>query len=183
MPRFIILIAVLLILGACSSEEDKKKANSFAAEHSKITCNDRGCIGEYYGPEALYDVDVAHRFSNLMCEKVGDKLKELYKAGKYNRVRLNAIKMSTKGMGTGKVRYKLEIPFWPLTEKCLATTAFDHVGGWGHEPELEKRLKELSGELLFDDYLDVSELHETPEGLKEYWIQWRHKEVQKGCEY
>lgn len=181
MLRFIFIGILFLVINSCSSDAEKGK--DFLVDNSTITCDDGGCYGEYYGPEFIYDMDVAHQFSNLMSQQVGRKLKQLYKQGKYNRVRLDAIKMSTNGMGTGKVRYQLEIPFWRLSQKCLACTAFDHVGGWGHEPELKKRLSELEGELLFDDYLDVSELHQTPQGLKEYWIQWRHKEVQKGCEY
>ncbi|XOV67375.1 MAG: hypothetical protein ACFHU9_17300 [Fluviicola sp.] len=183
MFRLLVVSFLLLFVSACGSGSKEAQANDFVIKNSQITCDDGGCYGEYFGPEERDGIDVAHRFSNLMCERVGMKLKELYKNGKYNRVRLDEIKMSTTGMGTGQVRYRLEIPFWPLTQKCLSCTAFDHVGGWGHKPALSKRLSELEGELLFDDYLDVSQLYTTPEGLQEYWIQWRHKEVQKGCEY
>lgn len=182
MPKFLLASTILLLFTSCNPGKSEDATKAFLSENSKITCTDGGCYGEYVGPEFRDGVDLAHRFSNLMCSKVGDKLKSLYRQGKYNRVRLDAIQMSTTGMGSGIVKYELNIPFWQLSQKCLATTAFDHVGGWGHKPELQKRLKELEGELLFDDYLDVSELYRTSEGLQEYWIQWRHKEVQKGCE-
>ena len=48
--------------------------------------------------------------------------------------------MSTKGMGSGNVIYKLSIPFVRVSEKCDAYTSFDHVGGWNHSPTLTERL-------------------------------------------
>jgi hypothetical protein len=180
--RFLLFFFLLsLFLFSCDSRKDKD-IKEILAEQSQLTCDAFGCYGEYFGPEYSNGSDIAHQFPNLMADSVGVHLKRLYKQGKYHRVALDGIKMSTEGMGTGTVHYIVEIPFWRLEQKCLATTAFDHVGGWGHKPALKQRKAELSKELLFDDYLDVSKLKSTPEGLQEYWIQWRHKEVQAGCE-
>jgi hypothetical protein len=35
---------------------------------------------------------------------------------------------------------------------------------------------------LKGEELDISKLKQTPEGLQEYWIQWKNKTKQKECE-
>ena len=146
-----------------------------------IECDENGCKGTYYGPEFINGSDVAHQFSNTMSHKVGDKLKEYYNKGLYTKVDFASIKMTTLGMGSGMVTYKLLIPFISVTEPCDAFTSFDHVGGWNHAPLLAIRKKELSNVLLPDDELHISDLKTTPEGLQEYWIQWRNKATQENC--
>lgn len=152
-----------------------------------ITCDENGCSGTYVGPE--FDQtqpdgkqDVAHQFSNKMAAKVGDKLKELYKAGKYKQVDFSKIEMKTEGMdGKDDVTYFLKIPFKGVTEKCDAYTSFEHVGGWGHEPELQAMVERLESGLLEGEELDISDKMTTPQGLEEYWIQWKNKDVQADC--
>jgi hypothetical protein len=34
---------------------------------------------------------------------------------------------------------------------------------------------------LKGEQLDISELKTTPEGLEEYWIQWKNRSKQKEC--
>ena len=76
------------------------------------------------------------------------------------------------------VEYSVFIPF----EKCTkerAMTAFDHSGGWGHIPEIQKRKLQLltsPNKIVWGKRLYVSKLYRTPEGLQEYWIQWKHKD-------
>jgi hypothetical protein len=89
--------------------------------------------------------------------------------------------MSTEGMGSGTVVYKLDIPFKRVEQKCDAYTSFDHVGGWDHSPALLKRKKQLKSVLLNVESLDISNLKTTPEGLQEYWIQWKNKKAQANC--
>ena len=151
------------------------------AQDSRIDCDENGCAGTYTGPEFIDHSDVAHQFSNEMSWKVGDKLKELYKSGKYSKVDFSQIKMTTKGMGSGNVVYSLKIPFQRVGEKCDAYTSFDHVGGWNHAPALTARKSQLQGALLKGETLDISDLKTTPEGLQEYWIQWKNKSVQADC--
>lgn len=146
-----------------------------------IDCTDKECSGTYVGVEFINTDDVAHQFSNRMSQKVGDKLKELYKNGKYSKVDFSKIKMSTEGMGSGKVVYKLTIPFKTVQEKCQAFTSFDHAGGWNHAPELALRKSQLKSALLPNEKLDISELMQTREGLQEYWIQWKNKDLQALC--
>lgn len=85
------------------------------------------------------------------------------------------------GMGSGVVTYELKIPFVTVATKCDAYTSFDHVGGWNHKPSLPRRMKELSLLLIPGETLQVSKLKTTPEGLQEYWIQWKNKTTQHNC--
>ncbi len=112
---------------------------------------------------------------------IANKLKELFKIGKYSKVDFDKIIMTTKGMGTGKVIYYLKIPFKRVSTKCEAYTSFDHVGGWNHKPALEVRKKQLEQALMKSQRLDISELKTTKEGLQEHWIQWKNKVTQSMC--
>ena len=117
-----------------------------------------------------------------MSTVVGDKLKELYKKKKFVKVNLLRIQMSTEGMnGVGDVEYRLYFPFEPVSNECLAYTSFDHVGGWDHTPELELRKLALRKALLPGEELVISPLMTTQEGLQEYRIQWKNKDVQANC--
>ena len=170
-------ITFLLSLFSCATSNNE---SSKSAEN-EIKCNDAKCYGVYSGPEFINGSDVAHQFSNKMSIAVGDKLKELYEDKKYALVDFSEIKMTTNGMGTGQVEYMLEIPFKQVQKKCMAYTSFDHVGGWNHEPELEKRKEQLKSVLLKGEDLKISTKKTTNEGLQEYWIQWKNKDVQKDC--
>ena len=147
----------------------------------EIQCNDSLCFGTYSGPEFIEGDDVAHQFSNAMSKEVGNQLKRLYAEGKYSKVDFDGIEMRTPGMGSDSVRYTLVIPFMRVDRACDARTSFDHCGGWNHPPELIKRKKDLHSALMKGDRLDISKLKQTTEGLQEYWIQWRNKEVQAEC--
>jgi hypothetical protein len=150
-------------------------------------CTENGCYGKYTGVEfvdveymnklGLTGTDIAHNYSNLMCKYVGKKLKELYNEKKYSKVDLRRIKMTTRGMGDGDdfVVYSVTIPFVRVKTARQAMTAFDHSGGWGHTPDLAERKRTLlKGRIVKNRKLYISPLKKTPEGLQEYWIQWRH---------
>ncbi len=148
---------------------------------SEIICTDSSCVGTYIGSEFYLGDDIAHQFSNKICKSVGNKLKELYRKGNYSKVDFSKIVISTDGMGTGKVIYKISIPFSKVKEKCQSYTSFDHVGGWNHEPALRGRKAQLKKALLKGETLYISNLMRTEEGLQEYWIQWKNKEIQSDC--
>jgi len=151
--------------------------------YSLYKCDTTGFSGTYSGPEFNENGDIAHQFSNLACNVIGDKLKDLYKLNKYYKVDLKSILMSTEGLNhEGNVRYELVIPFKKVLEKCDSFTSFDHVGGWGHTPALKIRKIELSSALLKNDTLIISDLYRTKEGLEEFWIQWRNKITQNECQ-
>ena len=174
---YFLLFECLILSSECTKNEIVKDQQ----QKSKVSCNDEGCSGRYKGPEFINGNDVAHQFSNKMAKAVGNALKEYYREGNYRKVDFTNIKMTTKGMGSGKVTYSLSIPFVKVDEKCNAYTSFDHVGGWNHTPALAKRKQELSSALIKGEELSVSRLKTTPEGLQEYWIQWKNKTLQAEC--
>ena len=181
MKRFFILSLVLACLISCNKNLKKTQPASAAGPHNEIRCNENGCKGTYAGPEFINGADIAHQFSNKMSRKVGDMLKDLYQQADYKKVDFSKIIMTTKGMGSGDVTYYLSIPFIKVKRKCDAFTSFDHVGGWNHSPELIKRKEALSTVLMVGHQLDISDLKITAEGLHEYWIQWKNKDVQADC--
>ena len=151
-------------------------------------CTDSACSGMYRGVEFVSEryinqldlngTDVAHQYSNKMCEYVGNKLKQLYRDSLYSKVDFRRIRISTKGMNgdSNYVEYKVYIPF-KRVPKNQAMTAFDHCGGWGHKPELKKRKFDLlssPNKIVKNRRLWISRLFKTKEGLQEYWIQWQH---------
>jgi len=167
----IFILSLLSVISLCSSINT----------NDTIKCSDNKCSGQYIGAEFINRSDIAHQFSNKMSAKVGDKLKELFKREKYSKIDFDNIIMTTKGMGSGNVTYYLEIPFKRVNAKCQAYTSFDHVGGWNHKPALESRKKQLRPVLMDNQELDISDLKITPEGLQEYWIQWKNKVTQSMC--
>ena len=179
MKQFKILVLLTSFCFGCNNS-DKRVAYNSPLE-TEINCTDQGCVGSYVGVEFKNGSDVAHQFSNKMSKEVGDKLKEIYHSKNYKKVDFANIKMSTKGMGSGHVSYNLSIPFLDVKEKCDAYTSFDHVGGWNHKPALAARKEQLKGVLLEGHQLNISDLKTTPEGLQEYWIQWKNKEIQFDC--
>ena len=177
-----LLLVVIGVLSSSNCISNKKKLDVLVENLHEITCNDSSCFGKYFGKEFVNGSDIAHQFSNKMSKAVGEKLKELYHTNKFSKVNLSKIQMSTKGMGTGIVTYELNIPIIRVKTKCEAFTSFDHCGGWNHSPAIKTRKERLSKILLLGDSLDISPLNTTPEGLQEYWIQWRNNEIQAECE-
>lgn len=170
---------ILLCIGFLSFGSFFSFTNS---ENSLIQCSNNECQGQYIGAEFIKGSDIAHQFSNKMSAKVGDKLKDLFSKGEYSQVDFDNIEMTTKGMGTGNVIYYLKIPFKRVNSECEAYTSFDHVGGWNHKPALRARKKQLEKALMKNQKLYISKLKITPEGLQEYWIQWKNKITQSMCE-
>ncbi|MCB0439581.1 MAG: hypothetical protein KDD20_12650 [Mangrovimonas sp.] len=177
-------IATLLFvaIGSLNGFSIKATTTKHLLQNASVNCTEDGCEGRYEGPEFVNNSDVAHQLSNKVSRAVGDELKNLYKAGNYRKVDFSNIEMSTMGMGTGQVVYSVWIPFVQVNEKCEAYTSFDHSGGWNHAPALERRKKELAYAIMPGHDLDISDLKVTPEGLQEYWIQWKNKDVQRECQ-
>jgi hypothetical protein len=177
-----------------SEKNNIHKMYGLIMEQAKTpVCNEDGCSGTYKGPEFDNNRDVAHKYSNTMANAVGNKLKELYDAGTYVKVDMEAITMSATSVhndtNSNPTEVTITIPFVKVTDKCDAYTSFDHVGGWGHTPELEIRKSELSSALIPGETFDISQEKNTnpnspnfPDGsLNEYWIQWKEKTRQSNC--
>lgn len=152
--------------------------------------SDTACFGTYRGIEFIHPAfiakynlngtDIAHQYSNKICEYVGKHLKREFLRQNYLRVQLSKIKMKTVGMNDDDnyVEYSVYIPFQKCS-RAQAMTSFDHCGGWGHVPEILKRKMDLlnsPNKIVWRRKLYVSRLYKTPEGLQEYWIQWKHKD-------
>ena len=180
--KYTLYIILLTILFFGCQDNPKTEQNYVEEKQNFIDCDNSGCRGIYTGPEFIKGEDIAHQFSNKMARVVGDQLKVYYREKNYKMVDFSGIEMSTEGMGSGKVVYQLKIPFTSVDSKCEAFTAFDHVGGWNHKPALRSRKKQLKKATLKGHQLDISPLNKTPEGLQEYWIQWKHKTIQSECE-
>lgn len=167
------LTIFLILISICTQNSlHQNGENNF-----EIICSEECCKGTYVGQEFINGSDVAHQFSNHMANRVGDHLKELYASGRFVKVDLDQIQMSTQHLdGIGEVIYKLEIPFERVETECEARTSFDHRGGWGHQISKESVLK------TFEKVhgLEIEEKN-TPEGLQEFWIQWRHSTLQSSC--
>lgn len=173
-----------------SEKSEIRKMYGLITEQAQTPiCSNGGCSGKYTGPEFDNSGDVAHKYSNTITQYVAAKLKELYRSGIYVKVNFGGIKMTTKGMGSGNVTYTVVIPFISVSDKCVAATGFAHVGGWNHTPELNNRRNEIlnyippgkSENVVLNNELEVSQLTKTPEGLEEYWIQWKHRDYQGDC--
>ena len=170
-------VLLSLILTCCISSNKKEMQAQQPARNHVINCTDSGCTGTYNGPEFVNHSDVAHQFSNHMSRAVGNKLKELYDEKKYSKVNLSKITMSTTDMNhLGNVVYTLTIPFVNTADSCAAFTAFDHRGGWGHKLKKQRVLEVFKSK----NKIEFVELN-TPEGLQEFWIQWRHESKQALC--
>ena len=171
-------------------DSSTNEPQSFNVSIQTPICTDTKVYGTYKGVEfvnyayaaahKLTGTDIAHQYSNVISKYVGRKLKAMFIEGNYAKVNLKGIKMTTKGMHDGDhyVEYYVEIPIIRVP-KYLATTSFDHCGGWGHVPDIENRLKKLSTSgIVKNKKLDVSPLYKTREGLQEYWIQWQNTHYQ-----
>ncbi len=204
LPILVFLIAVLAACfgnnGSSPSTEEYNKRNKEQSEGERFVfqidtpyCDDNGCRGRYVGVEFvdeeyqfklnLTGTDIAHNYSNIISKYVGNQLKKLFLEKKYARVDFTRIKMTTKGMGDGDdyVEYRVVIPFKRVDRPELATTGFDHCGGWGHPPAISERVEALTNspkKIVKYNKLWISPLFKTPEGLEEYWIQWQHTSFQ-----
>ncbi len=188
MIKYILLFSLtFLVLFSCKekSKDEKMTKKLNRVKPINIICNDSFCKVNYNGPEFVINdteiIDTAHRMSNLISNKVGKKLKQLFDEKKYSKVDLEKIRMSSIDMDNlGSVKLEIFIPFKRVKKKCDAATAFDHSGGWDHAPEIENRIKNLS-EIAVCKKLEVSQLIKTPENFQEYWIQWKHETRQADC--
>ena len=120
MRKHVALFQFLLMVLACNTSTQVESARGKEPTED-IVCSDSLCFGTYDGPEFVNGSDVAHQFSNKMAAQVGDKLKGLYKSGKYSKVDFRGIEMKTAGMDhKGDVEYTLRIPLIRVADSCEA---------------------------------------------------------------
>ncbi len=173
------------------TEEQFKRVILKEQSSPTINISSNGVSGTYIGPSENPN-DNTHRFINTISTIVGDELKKLYNKGLWTKVNLNGIKLETiidKRLGdrinnnTGQVEFKVDIPFIRVNNACAAYTSFDHRGGWGHGEgsKLDDLKEELGKAPTPGTSLDISDIKKTPEGLVEYFAQWKNPNYQSHC--
>ncbi len=147
-----------------------------------------GFYGKYVGPEwvirGVDTIDTAHRFSNKASELIGNFLKKSYNSGRFLKIDFNNTSITTRGLDQkAKVEFIIQMPFI-TTSKCDAFTGFTQRGTWVRQInktyldfELKRVLKNLNNNS--EDY--EQDYFTTPEGYKEYWVQFKHKDYQSKC--
>jgi len=198
MLRLFILLNTIVCLWQCTTEakeQSKREGINGSMETEKekipkpkydsIRISDAGLVGYFKGPEFNEDGDVGHQFSNTVARTVGQYLKEAYTHQRYLKVDFNKIKITTKGLDQkDNVHYTMNMPFVKVS-KCQAFTGIEHCGSWNDQPMviLNRRMTELTEKLKSKYSIGKMEQKfiRTPEGLVEYWIQFKHKDYQQAC--
>ena len=196
----IIFIAILISCnGNPKGLEDPNSIKNIELELKKfgdvkiLRVDKEGFYGKYVGPEWLCKVapakckepnhDIAHLFSNKVSHVIGAFLKKSYKSGKYLKIDFDNVSITTRGKDQkAKVEFIIKMPFIK-TSKCDAFTSITQRGTWVNEdnltldPRYKKILKNVKN--ISEDYEQV--YFTTPEGYKEYWVQFKHKDYQSKC--
>ena len=140
-----------------------------------------GFYGKYVGPEFSKKGDIAHQFSNKTTKVVGKFFKKSYNSGKYLKIDFDNTSITTNGLDKkGKVEFIIKMPFI-TTSKEDAFTGIAHCGTWVNQNNiiLDSRNKTLLKNL---NNISVGNNEQgyftTPEGYKEYWVQFKHKNYQ-----
>lgn len=171
-----------------SKNNEEKTVQSDARptpNYDSIVLSDRGFKGYYQGPEFNEQGDIAHQFSNKVANQIGNYLKEAYRKKTYLKIDFKHIKIVTRGLDQeDSVYYLIEIPFQPAGH-CSAHTGIEHCGSWNYQPKLflNQRLKKQKQSLT---KISVGKMDchffTSSEGFQEYWIAFRHKDYQNGCQ-
>ena len=199
-------IIFITILISCNGNpkglEDPNSIKNIELELKKfgdvkiLRVDKEGFYGKYVGPEWLCKVapakckepnhikhDIAHKFSNKVSHAIGDFLKKSYNSGKFLKIDFNNTSITTKGKDQkAKVEFIIKMPFI-TTSKCDAFTSITQRGTWVNEdnltldPRYKKILKNVKN--ISEDY--EQGYFTTPEGYKEYWVQFKHKDYQSKC--
>jgi len=200
-------IIFITILISCNGNpkglEDPNSIKNIELELKKfgdvkiLRVDKEGFYGKYVGHEWLCKVapakckepnhikhDIAHKFSNKVSHAIGDFLKKSYNSGKFLKIDFNNTSITTKGKDQkAKVEFIIKMPFI-TTSKCDAFTAFEHCGTWVNEDNFtldslyKTRVKKINKESVGDKEQCY---FTTPEGYKEYWVQYKHKDYQSKC--
>ena len=187
--NFQLLIFTLFIsITSCFSRNVTK--NSFIKYLSNnetintTSISSKGFYGKYMGVEFNQNGDVAHQFSNKVTKIIGKYLKESYSRGEYLKIDLKNTKIKTTDLDLkGNVKFIIYMPFIKVN-KCDAFTGLIHCGTWVNQKSVIldnrietqlRKLKSISIGKPDQGYF------KTPEGYKEYWVQFKHKKYQTNC--
>jgi len=183
---------MLLLFTNCTMTTSKKETIAVRATSykTKVSCkieNDR-LIASYEGPEFLNDRDTAHLLSNLVANELGIHLKKEFSKKNYLKVDFKNTKIQTKGNPQFRypseeiVKYTIEMPLLKAKNACDAFTGIEHRGTWARndiETGFPEWIQKLKSQIAVGEV--ESQLYSTPEGFKEYWVQFKHKGYQEKC--
>jgi hypothetical protein len=139
-------------------------------------------FASYRGADFVNRVDVAHRLSNYVADTLGKYLKMEYKLGNYKKIDFESTKIETNKYHPDSVFYTIEMPLISVS-KCDAFTCIDHRGSWASrikktDSDLQEFITKIS---IHPSHKAEVKLFRTEFGLYEYWVQFRHPEIQSNC--
>lgn len=183
---------MLLLFTNCTLITSKKEtiAVRVTSYKTKVSCkieNDR-LLASYEGPEFLNDRDTAHLLSNLVANELGKHLKMEFGKKNYIKVDFKNTKIQTKGNpqfrypSEENVKYTIEMPLLKVKNACDAFTGIEHRGTWARndiETGFPEWIQKLKNQIAVGEI--ESQLYSTPEGFKEYWVQFKHRNYQGKC--
>ncbi len=183
---------MLLLFTNCTLATSKKEtiATRETVVKTKVSCKiqDDKLLASYEGPEFLNDRDTAHLLSNLVAHELGAHLKKEFNKKNYLKVDFKNTKIQTKGNPQFRypseeiVKYTIEMPLLKVKNSCDAFTGIEHRGTWARN-DIESGFQEWILKLKSQIAIGVveSDFFKTPEGFKEYWVQFKHKGYQGNC--
>lgn len=192
MNHFNFYLLLLLLFTNCSLSTAKKEKIEHKEKvvKSKVYCiieNDK-LLASFEGPEFLNNRDTAHLLSNLVANELGSHLKKEFNKKNYLVVDFKNTKIQTKGNPQFRypsveiVLYTIEMPLLKVRNPCDAFTGIEHRGTWARndiETGFPEWIQKLKSQITVGEI--NSQLFTTPEGFKEYWVQFKHKGFQSNC--
>jgi hypothetical protein len=187
---FILLFFTNCTLSTTENQSVEVKSSNAPKIETKVSCEitDNKLLASYKGPEFLNGRDTAHLLSNLVADKLGQYLKSEFKKGNFLKIDFENTKIETKGNPQFSypseeiVHYTIEMPLLKVKTKCAGFTGVEHRGTWARndiESGFSEWIQKLKAQIAVGN-ID-SKLFKTPEGFKEYWIQFKHKSYQGDC--
>lgn len=184
---FLSLVFVFISCGEKCKIKNETKLKSIESslenitDYEKIEINKNGFYGVYVGQEFTKDGDVAHQFSNKTSKVISRFLKKSFRSGTFLKINFSDSEIKTIGLDKkGKVKFIIQMKFVE-TSKSDAFTGIAHCGTWvnqnnlildSRDQDLLRNLNKISVGPKEQGYFT------TPEGYKEYWVQFKHKNFQ-----
>lgn len=185
MIRSILLFPILLF--ACTNPNTSKKSEQKlhyptrqkSKEIYSVRFEADTFYANYQGPDFYAGDDVAHQLSNYVADTLGKYLKEQFKTGKFKKIDFEKTVISIQSIGQDSSAYSIKMPMVKVDES-QAMTCIDHRGSWvNNVQQIEFDLREFLAALKEQGYFGIEKKRfETESGLYEYWIQFKHPDLQ-----
>jgi len=188
MRNVFILCFLVFLFYAChgqtKSQQKIAKKNKLVLNtslyHCKVTSSE--FFASYKGPDFINGEDIGHQLSNFVADSLGKYLKSEFRKGEYKKVDLNETEIRTLKYHPDSVYYTIKMPLKTVSA-CEAFTCIDHRGSWiSLVRKTDSDLKDFVSKISIEpNHQEEIKLFTTDFGLYEYWIQFRHPILQKGC--